>query len=46
MKQWSRSLQSPGSQAVDAERRVVGSSSQILEAGETSTLDCALQHKV
>lgn len=45
-KQWSRSLQSPEGQAVAAEHRVVGFSSQVSEAGETSTLDCALQQKV
>lgn len=40
-KHWSRSLQSPVSQAVDAERHVVGFSLQISKA----ILDYALQQK-
>lgn len=44
-KNWSISQQSPRSQAVDGERRVVGFSGQVSEGGGTSTLDCALQQK-
>lgn len=45
-KHWSKSPQSPRSQAVDAGHHAAGFSTQISEGGGTSTLDCALQQKV
>lgn len=44
-KHWSKSPQSPGTQAAGGERGVGGSSRQISEARGKSTLDLALQGK-